>query len=220
MAEYVHRRIREKLWTSHFWLSARNDWELETGFQDIAANLSFMRDARGAVFEAGVRIPHDDNRPSFTQRLSESIRLVKDWMMQKSYGDWLLVLDNYDDIRVQLQRFLPTIGTTGSVLMTSRDRRVIGSVTRIGFALSSMGIIDAKHLFLLIRGESDVSSPTKDDKHLERILRELQLFPLAISQVTCFIREKSPSTSKEYLGYLKPRSGDRERLMRSKYASF
>lgn len=143
-------------------------------------------------------------------------------MRSAGQEDWLLVLDNYDDIRVELRRFLPT-GATGNVIITSRDRRVIGSIAQSGLTLSAMDLADAKQLFRLIRGrdECSLTSETQskvEEESLEQILQELQCFPLAIDQAASFIRENGPMTSQEYLHYLKPRTIDRERLMRFKEA--
>lgn len=143
-------------------------------------------------------------------------------MLSPGREEWLLVLDNYDDIQVDLQRCLP-LGAIGSVLITSRDRRVVGSVAKSGLALSAMGLMDAKNLFIRIRSCNDDSpdscvSPVENEV-LDEILQELQCFPLAIDQAASFIRENSPMTLREYLGYLKPRTVDRERLMRFKEAN-
>ena len=151
---------------------------------------------------------------------ADGVALLKDWLLLPGHEDWLLVLDNYDDIQVDIQMFLP-IGATGNVLITTRDRRVIGPVADSGFALLAMDLLDAERLFLRVQSsgtKSDWNEPTSHPEYqiLRQILQEIQCFPLAIDQAASFIRENSPMSLQEYLNYLKPRSVDRERLLRFK----
>ena len=154
---------------------------------------------------------------------AESVKLLKDWMLKPGHEDWLLVLDNFDDIRVNIDYFLP-VGASGSILITTRDRNVIGSVATSGFPLTAMDSLEAELLFLGIQSPGagpNQQRPTCDPEHqgLKPVLEELQCFPLAIDQAASFIRENSPMTLHEYLTYLKPRSADRERLLRFKQAN-
>lgn len=206
-----------------FWVSARNADEIATGFQEIADQLSLVRKADGNVGYA---------RPSFTAGAEpaaeveirpDGVGLLKGWMLTPGHEDWLLVLDNFDDIRVKVDDFLP-VGASGSVLITTRDRNAIGSVATAGFPLTAMDHLDAERLFLRIQSlgaepnhQTPISDPENQD--LRQILEELQCFPLAIDQAASFIRENSPMTLREYLTYLKPRSVDRERLLRFKQAN-
>ncbi len=146
--------------------------------------------------------------------------LLKNWMLTPGHEDWLLVLDNFDDIQVKIDRFLPN-GAFGGVLITTRDRNVIGSVATSGFPLTAMDPFDAERLFLRIQNlgtdpNLQKSAPDSEHQVLKQILEELQHFPLAIDQAASFIRENSPMTLREYHTYLKPRSEDRERLLRFK----
>ena len=200
--KYVHDRRRKDPTASIFWITARSEDEIKAGFQAIANMLS---DRLG-------------QKP-----LGNPLDLLTNWLYSPSHEDWLLVLDNYDDVRVDIRKFLPA-GMLGAVLITSRDRKVIGSVATSGIALSAMDAVDAGRLFLDIQGSSTGVLRNKATDHpeadvLEDILKELQYFPLAIDQAASFIRENSPMTFREYLEYLKPRSINRERLMRFKQAN-
>lgn len=151
------------------------------------------------------------------------LNLVNKWLCSPLHEGWLLVLDNYDDVRVDIRAFVPA-GMRGAVLITSRDRKVIGSVAKSGLALSAMDANDARQLFLEIQDSSAGNLRNKTTVHpeadvLEDILEELQCFPLAIDQAASFIRENSPMTLREYLEYLKPKSVNRERLLRFKQAN-
>ena len=154
----------------------------------------------------------------------DGVGLLKKWMLSPGNEDWLLVLDNFDDIEVKLDRFFP-IGASGSVLITTRDRHVIGSIATSGFHLTAMDLLDAERLFLRIQNLGadtcleESASGSDENQILKQILEELQCFPLAIDQAASFIRENSPMTLREYQTYLKPRSEDRERLLRFKQAN-
>ena len=146
--------------------------------------------------------------------------LLKSWMLTPEHEDWLLILDNFDNIQVKVDPFLP-VGASGSVLITTKDRNNIGSVATTGFALTAMDSLDAERLFLRIQSlgverDQQVYNSDPERQALRQILAELQCFPLAIDQAASFIRENSPMTFREYLTYLKPRSIDRERLLRFK----
>ena len=203
-----------------FWVSARNDKEIEAGFSEFAKKLSLVQSAKGAVYARpnGTATAEGEigNQP-------DGVTLMKYWMLEPGHEDWLLVLDNFDDIKVKIDRFLP-IGASGSVLITTRDRNVLGSVATSGLHLTAMDLLDAERLFLRIQSlgadphlQESTSSP--ETQILKQILEELQCFPLAIDQAASFIRENSPMTLREYQTYLKPRSVDRERLLRFKQAN-
>ena len=207
---------------SVFWVSARNEKEIEAGFREFANKLSLVRNAGGAVY----------SRPNLTATAEsaaeigtqpDGVDLLKNWMLLPGHEDWLLVLDNLDDIEVKVDRFFPR-GAAGSVLITTRDRNVIGSVATSGFHLTAMDLLDAERLFIRIQNlgsdphlQGSASGP--EHQILRQILEELQCFPLAIDQAASFIRENSPMTLREYQTYLKPRSVDRERLLRFKQAN-
>jgi hypothetical protein len=148
--------------------------------------------------------------------------LVKEWMSIQG-NDWILVLDNYDDISVDVQQFLPEHlpdhTLSGAVIITTRDKRVVGPFATSGFELPQMGFETSIQLFLkLLQGD-----PTRECEDywscaeyetIQHIVQELHGFPLAIDQAAAFIRENSCSFS-EYLGYLRD-TGDRELLFRFK----
>lgn len=144
-------------------------------------------------------------------------------MASPESGHWLLIIDNYDDIQqIEFDKHVPA-DIAGSILITTRDRKIIGPVASAGLFLGSMGESDAEQLFLRLSsvGEAEVDAGSEiyhGNQALKQILRELQYFPLAIDQAASFIRENAPITLEEYLRYLKPRSLDREKLMRFKQA--
>ncbi len=218
--KYVHDRRKKDPKASIFWITARSEAEIKAGFQALADKLLLRLGAEEVLCEQPRQLHPDGTgqRP-----LGNRLDFVINWLCSPFHEDWLLVLDNYDDVRVDIRKLLPA-GMPGAVLITSRDRNVIGSVATSGLALSAMDAVDAGRLFLCIQGSSTGILRNEATAHpeaeiLEDILKELQYFPLAIDQAASFIRENSPMTFREYLEYLKPRSVNRERLMRFKQAN-
>ena len=144
-------------------------------------------------------------------------------MLSLESGDWLLILDNYDDKeQIRFGSFIPA-EAAGSILITTRDRNIIGPVASSGLHLTALDEVDAEQLFIRLSTPNIDSISTGlpargEGQVLKKILRELHYFPLAIDQAASFIRENSPMTLQEYLNRLEPRSLDRERLMRFKQA--
>lgn len=164
-------------------------------------NLSLVRND-GSVGYARQDLTATAESVAEVRLLPDGVDLLKSWMLTLGHEDWLLVLDNFDDIQVRIDHFLPT-GASGSVLITTRDRHVIGSVATSGFPLTAMDPLDAERLFLRIQSlgtePSQISTSGPEHQDLKQILGELQCFPLAIDQVASFIRENSPITLREYL---------------------
>ena len=218
--KYVHDRRKINPKASIFWITARSEDEIKTGFQAIADQLMLEIRVESLLYEQSKQLQPEEPGQ---RAVDTSLELVNKWLCSPLHEGWLLVLDNYDDVRVDIRAFLPA-GIRGSVLITSRDRKVIGSVAKSGLALSAMDANDARQLFLDIQDPDTRNLRNKATAHpeadvLEDILKELQCFPLAIDQAASFIRENSPMTFREYLEYLKPRSIDRERLLRFKQAN-
>ena len=139
-------------------------------------------------------------------------------LLSKSVN-WLLIFDNYDDVTLNISSFLsPKL--RGRILITSRDRQIIGSFANQGLHLS--GLSPEEAVQLLLRSHQSSTAESMDTlAHPEydvicQIIEELQSFPLAIDQAAAFIRENSPLTFSEYFEYLQPRSQNRESLMRFK----
>lgn len=80
---------REKFW-GIFWIDARSEASIATGFKNIAQKLD----------------------------LDESPNSVVSWLQDTSHS-WLLILDNADDPSINLSPYLPA-GVNGSILITSR----------------------------------------------------------------------------------------------------
>ena len=182
-----------------------------------------MRDVNGRVRSRTQELDGGTLTAAGLHTSADDVALFKDWLLSPDERDWLLVLDNFDDFQVDVHTFLP-VRAEGNVVITTRDRRVIGGIAVSGFALSAIDLLDAERLFLRFQSsgtETVWNEPTSHPEYhvLVQILQEIQYFPLAIDQAASFIRENSPMSLREYLDFLTPRSVDREQLLRFKQAN-
>ena len=225
LTEYVHRRRVSKPDTSIFWVRATSEKDIEIQFQVIATTLS--GDATTVSAPNGLLARQDQMSATQTGHKISTMDLgvdyVKEWMRSSDNEGWLLVLDNYNDITLDLRKFLP-IDASGSVLLSTRNSQAIGAVANLGFELTALKQSDGEQLFLRIQCLGTADAWKSPEAHIEysalkKIVEELYCFPLAIDQAAAFVRENAPMTLQEYLDLLRPRSENRELLMRFKQAN-
>ncbi|GKT52934.1 phosphorylase superfamily protein [Colletotrichum tofieldiae] len=136
----------------------------------------------------------------------------------ESQPRWLLVLDNADDLRLfgvgatrqnesttqsatkSLYHHVPK-GPYGSVLWTSRDSKIAGTLVGPLRAVEIANMLpkEAQALLATVRG-SDISDEEFDDA--VALLSELHHIPLPVSQVSAYMR-RTALPIKEYLSRLK-----------------
>ncbi|KAJ5532209.1 hypothetical protein N7494_008761 [Penicillium frequentans] len=202
--EYAHRLRQQSAETWVFWIHASNKARCEESLCDLADR---------------VKIPgrqvHNIN----------IFQLVGNWLQDGKIGRWVLVLDNVDDdelfrrpvatnkgdqINIQSNisaqppmRYL--LGsTTGTIIVTSRDRRVALEVANHANLIEVQPMNDAEALILLQK-----KLDTPEHEHLTQLAQELEYMPLAIVQAASYITHRSPLCSvSQYLQ--KIRKSDRE----------
>ncbi|KAL5086867.1 hypothetical protein Trisim1_008617 [Trichoderma cf. simile WF8] len=125
---------------------------------------------------------------------------------------WVLILDNVDNLELfgvglstdeatnSLYEFIPN-GPTGTVLWTSRDARIAGTLVgaQRGVEVLSMERVEAIELLDKMRSEE---ARVEEPNDVETLLKELEWFPLAISQAGAYMRRMRTSAS-EYLALLR-----------------
>ncbi|KAK2810430.1 hypothetical protein FQN50_002919 [Emmonsiellopsis sp. PD_5] len=216
VTEYCHR-AREERKTEIFWFTATGLGELVSQYQEPARAIRRFADQHKGSGK------HKDviSRLSSYLQPGQEIGLVKAWI--SAQDDWILVLDNFDTISLDVQKFIPT-DRKGRVIFKSRDRRSIGTIAMHGFELSNPPQPDAELLFMRQRhqGSTVLHSDVKQHSEygaIQDIVRDLAGFPLALSQAAAFIRENDPLTCAEYLELLTAHREDREDLLRFKEAN-
>lgn len=133
MTEWCHR-LREQSHVSIFWFAAGSKEELVSKYRQHAERTRKL--ART-----------DKNARKFVDTYDvggDAIILVK--ALIQAHGNWVIVLDNYDTISVDIEPFLPD--GVGRVVITSRDRRAIGTVSNRGFELKRPQSAEVELLFL------------------------------------------------------------------------
>ncbi|CCF38661.1 hypothetical protein CH063_01956 [Colletotrichum higginsianum] len=173
---------------------------------------------------------HADNEATFTQdyealarkagldkKGKELLHAVRGWI--EAQPRWLLVVDNADDISIFgvgsdtasasdnrtstqetcLYDFIPR-GPVGTVLWTTRDERLVGSLVgvRQGLQVGRMTAGEATVLFESTRG-NDILDDEKDS--VSELLTKLDYLPLAVSQAAAYIRRLSVPVA-QYLSRL------------------
>ncbi|KAL8299086.1 hypothetical protein RB593_009138 [Gaeumannomyces tritici] len=197
--EYAHRRWHSAP-CSVFWVHADNEATFAQDYQSIAKKLRLPANLQGEVLLAAVR-DHIEAEPS-----------------------WVLVLDNADNLGLfgvgwktpgasgqphrtktdcapkNLRQFVPR-GPTGTVLWTTRDERIAGSlvVARQTINVARMEAGEAVKLLETMRNQA-IDDAERDDA--SALLAELDWLPLAISQAAAYMR-RTQTPIKEYLSKLK-----------------
>lgn len=155
--EYAYRY--QQRFTSVFWVNGSSEETTVEGFRSIAGRLidQYARTSIGAppnynriALELGLNGLVDENgRLSLDNENTDLIKTsVKRWLSQQDNQEWLLILDNVDDLEsFNIDSFIPTCDH-GAVLITTRRRRPewLGRSVELG----EMGSEDALHLLLRI----------------------------------------------------------------------
>lgn len=216
VTEFVFRYRKAKDNRSVLWVSA-------AGLDPLVSDLTVISNKMKRLAENGLDPPlrPQSDDPACPKENLYGPEYVKAWMANAD--NWLLVLDNLDDVALNVHKFLPE-RASGAVIITSRDSRVVGSIANSGMELQQMSFEEGVRLFLNLQRKDSASEMEDPACHpeyptVENIVQELHGFPLAIDQAAAFIRENSLLTLSEYLELLKPRTEDRELLLRFKEAN-
>jgi tetratricopeptide (TPR) repeat protein len=149
-----------------YWISGMNQASLLSGYQNIARKEGLQ------LMDAGAENP------------VEAARMTLSWL--KDQRNWLLVIDNLDDIEIANQ-LLPENEPTKHTLITTRDRNAAG----IPAEPFEVGVLDPTDAIQLLLNLSKISMSTDSQQHEQAaaIVRELGYLPLAIEQAAAYIRE-------------------------------
>ncbi|KAH7117517.1 hypothetical protein EDB81DRAFT_848304 [Dactylonectria macrodidyma] len=171
--EYAHRRCDDPA-CSVFWAHADNETTFVQDYKIVARKLGLDSKLNGEELLAAVR-----------DRIEAEPR-------------WVLILDNVDDLALfaSLFHYIPR-GPTGTVLWTSRDERIAGTLVgpRRGVRVAQMTIDEATRLLETARNEK---TDIKELDDASVLLAELHWLPLAISQAGAYMRRTS-TPIREYL---------------------
>ncbi|KAI0481790.1 hypothetical protein F4859DRAFT_476008 [Xylaria cf. heliscus] len=182
--KYAHRYLEKHPDASVFWVRSSTAARFSQSYRELAKDLKL----------AGWDDPNVD-----------ILKLVYDYLSDERSGPWLMVLDGADDRSLlsmnnarqenstgyyyPLSSNLPQ-GLHGSILITSRDRRVAEDLTgSISSIIPVHALDEADSIYLLRERSGDKHSPDEDAIELAK---SLDNHALAITQAAAFISNGLP----------------------------
>lgn len=180
-----------KEFSTIFLVSAKDTETIRKDYSDIASHLGLVE----AVPEGEVDVAKQD----------VAIKAVKRWFTDHEEGDWLLIIDNADDLArevevkndeksdekkqtsagVDVQDYIPPT-RKGHIIMTSQDRRA-ASFSPYSIELADMKEPDAKELFLK---KAKISNPTSEQlEAILTIVEKLGCLALAVDHAGSYVHD-------------------------------
>ena len=185
--EYVfsHKDDYERI----YWISAVSEATLFSGFQDIAERTQCV---------SGIK----------NLNVSQVAKKVLEWLNVQD--NWLLVIDNLDQIEV-IDGYLPDQSPDRHILITTRNP-YSDHIPAEGLKVGALEVDDAMKL-LLVRSKLGAAGETPEAKaEAAEIVKELGYLALAIEQAAAYIREASRDLFKFLPNYRKDRKTHHSRL--------
>ncbi|PHH64675.1 hypothetical protein CDD81_4116 [Ophiocordyceps australis] len=175
-------------------------------FWVYAANAARFRQSFNAI-------AHECKIPGYDDPKRDMLLVVKEWLEKENRGQWLMVIDNADDMELFFPSTASTADTTsssgglarhlpdcknGDVLITTRNKKVAVrfSKERRTIEVNHMGEDESRNLLHTILHDVE---PT--DAELSKLSSQLEHLPLALVQAAAYINENS-MTMKSYLELL------------------
>jgi tetratricopeptide (TPR) repeat protein len=158
--EYVYSRRDSGLYRRIYWLSAKDQGSLMSDYRRIANNVGL------AVHGL---------EPA---QIAKSVLI---WLREED--EWLLILDNLDDITVA-DGLLPENGARKHLLITTRNPNTDG-IPAEGLEVPLLSTDDSRQLFLSL--STVVPSPAEHTL-IPIIIKDLGYLPLAIEQAASYVR--------------------------------
>ncbi|KAK4246078.1 hypothetical protein C7999DRAFT_42471 [Corynascus novoguineensis] len=207
--EYAYRRADKDPTCSVFWVHADDETTFVSDYKTIAKKLKISTDLDG----------------------DELLTAVRDGI--EALDSYVLVLDNADNLTAfgvgrdqsvggentagklarNLLGFVPW--RSGTVLWTSRDKRISGSLVSAKRAINVARMTDREAMALLETvGNRKIGEEELDDA--TQLLAELDWLPLAVSQAAAYIRRMS-TTPREYLSKLAGHRKGQKVMLKSEF---
>ncbi|KAL3475217.1 purine and uridine phosphorylase [Aspergillus californicus] len=152
-----------------------------------------------------------------TTHTTEAKEKVRDHLSQKDAGNWLLILDNADDMNMwtkgtharALTDFLPQ-SEQGHIVFTTRSRKV--AVELVSFHVILISEPDIASAVEILRSSLIEESLVDDTDITTTLLQQLAFLPLAISQAAAYINQNN-ITLREYIELLDEQESDVIKLL-------
>ncbi|CAN9459336.1 unnamed protein product [Alternaria sp. RS040] len=206
--QYAHSIRDAAPQTFVFWVHASTRARFKEAYKDIANRL---------------QLPDRDDPKA------NVLRLVHDWLRDETNGQWVMVVDNVDDVetffpsrkrqrhgnetdasaQIPLATYFPQ-SRNGTILVTSRSQdaatRLVGGYNRTKGVLA----MDEEEGLQLLRNK--LQDPPVQESAID-LLRALDYIPLAVVQAAAYINRRGRMTVAGYLAEFGKDSKKRESLL-------
>nr|WNZ75487.1 hypothetical protein [Trichoderma harzianum] len=188
--EYAFRLQRTHPTISVFWIHASSASRFRQAFSSIAQKY---------------------NIPNYAEPKVDMLLLVKNWLEEKDHGEWLMIIDNADDMQLffgqpagtatnpskekdekNLARYLPECAH-GTIFITTRNKQVGVRMTKGRQPIEVLRMNEEESAQLLRARLKDTSATTTE---LSTLSSQLEHLPLALAQAAAFIQETSITVDK------------------------
>ncbi|KAM0443810.1 hypothetical protein ACHAO4_010369, partial [Trichoderma viride] len=161
--------------------------------------------------QAFASIAQKYNIPGYAEPKVNMPLLVKGWLEEKDHGEWLMVIDNADDMQLfsgqpagtatspskaedekNLARYLPECAH-GTILITTRNKQVGVRMTKGQQPIEVLRMNEEESAQLLRAKLKDISTTITE---LSTLSSQLEHLPLALAQAAAFIQETSITVHK------------------------
>ena len=208
-----------------FWVNAGSKETFVRGFRNIGEEVGILKpplpDTMDRIAEGYQHMTESLHHSTRYDSTHNMLKQVYDWLRDGGNGQWLMILDNADDIYVfrdrksysdvlpamdsgALETFLPQRGS-GRILITSRSQQLAQMLALSHDNVRSVAEMDenqAKQLLCkkLVRSETD-------DKLARELVRAVNYIPLAITHAAGYINMRRPTmTSATYFKEFKEKN--------------
>ncbi|PNP50290.1 hypothetical protein THARTR1_08998 [Trichoderma harzianum] len=155
--------------------------------------------------------------PGYSEPKVDMLLLVKNWLEEKDHGEWLMIIDNADDMQLffgqpagtamnpdtatspskakdemNLARYLPECAH-GTILITTRNKQVGVRMTKGQQPIEVLRMNEEESAQLLRAKLKDISATMTE---LSTLSSQLEHLPLALAQAAAFIQETSITVHK------------------------
>ncbi|KAH7016535.1 P-loop containing nucleoside triphosphate hydrolase protein, partial [Microdochium trichocladiopsis] len=204
--EYAHQTRQRSPSTYVLWVYADTEARFEEAYRGIADRLQLPR-------------RHDPK--------VDVLQLVYDWLFNAENGQWLMILDNADDVEVFFPRRPDRAGTSvskqrplgsllpqstnGRILITSRSREAAQRMTGSKWKTFPMQVMDENQATQLLQKKL---RDEYEEKAAALLSGALEYVPLAITQAAAYIVRRSPRIScSSYLEQFRKSEKKKESLL-------
>ena len=175
-----------------YWISAASEDALFLGYQRIAKGTKEL-------------YSKPDDKPS--QLATQVLR----WL--NNQDNWLLVIDNLDDVEV-IDGYLPITSQQRHVLITTRNEHY-HQIPAEGLKVEELGVDEAIELLLARSQIGPIGNTPEGRFEAMKIAHELGCLPLAIEQAAAYIREATKDIFQFLPNYSKNRAAQHSRASRA-----